>query len=472
MSKRTEDNKWQHWQNKLLEILGITHEQLARGATPTTPWFLVPQDELPEDLTADLFLTVRQYLLGPTLAEPIPYAIERIRRLRRRLRPTESLPLLYAMRHVARAQGSIGRYWPVFHSEILAERLNLDDIRVRLAPALERVWIWLFIHTRGALYYPSEGRRFIKWPLAHAGLLSDDEEVLRVFGGQLVSEYGDSLSDAPLLPDELDEFLQFFLEWLQGGGQQFRASQLGRLLRRSDGSDVTVGELAQQWTREHWTEIAARQDGSVTVRTPTHLRPSLRYDPVQQRVLVVLRESRWPGERDVIFRWGDVDFHGHARYVRDEGETICPPFEIPVLVSNWVRRGELLAGNRRHPVRMPRPPENYSFVFRADNGVAIRQWHLGEEYYVLIAKQTFDSAVSDVVFGEWVPLGSPEGKWDDYELLWVRVRDPLQQTDASTFTSILAEFEKATGSLRLPSFGHLSSTRLYLFGGTRLGGPY
>ena len=124
MHKSTIDNKWQYWQNELLKILGITQEQFANGTPPTTPWFLVPhQNELSSDRVLDLFSTIREYLLGPTLEKPIRYAIERIRRLG----PTESLPLLYAMRHVARDQGSIGRYWPIFHSEILGEYLTLGD---------------------------------------------------------------------------------------------------------------------------------------------------------------------------------------------------------------------------------------------------------------------------------------------------------------------------------------------------------
>ena len=473
MHKSTQDNKWQYWQNELLEILGITQEQFASGTTPTTPWFLVPhQNELSKDRVLDLFLTIRKYLLELTLENPIRYAIERIRRLR----PTESLPLLYAMRHVARDQGSIGRYWPIFHSEILGKHLNLDDVRVRLAPELERVWALLFIHTRGALYYPREGRRFIKWPLAHAGLLSDDEEILRIFGGQLVSEYGNNPSNIPLVPDDFDEFLNFFLEWFQGPGTQFRTSQLGQLLHRKDGSDVTVGELAQQWIREHWAKILAKQDGSIRSRGLTLPRSSLRYDPIQQCILIVLRESKWPGDTVVIFHWNDVEFRGRTRYIRNEDETICLPFEIPLLTSNWVHQGELLVGSSRYPVRLPRQPESHRFVFRADNGLATRQWHPGEAYYVLIPKQKFDTTAADTLFEEWFPLGSPEGEWDGYKLLWVRVKDPLHQdttiTDAVALTSLLAEFEKAADSLNLPSFGHLSSTRLHLFGGNRLANLY
>lgn len=472
MHKSPIDNKWQYWQNELLEILGITQEQFAKGAITNTPWFLVPQqNELSKNRVLDLFLTIREYLLGPALEKSIRYAIERIRRLR----PTESLPLLYAMRHVARDQGSIGRYWPIFHGEILGNYLTLDDVRVRLAPELERVWTQLWIHTRGALYYPREGQRFIKWPLAHAGILGADEEVLRAFGRQLVSVYGDKFLDGPLAAEDLDEFLYLFLEWFQGLGIQFRTSQLGQLLHRKDGSNVTVGELAQQWMGEHWGEILAKEKRNSPVSVPTHLRPSLQYDPIQQLIFVGLRETRWMGSVEVVFRW-DKEYSGRTRYRRDEDETICIPFKIPLLASSWTTHGELLAGSERHPVRMPHPPASHSFVFRSDNGVLVRQWHLGEEYYILMPDQKFDSTAADVMFEDWVPLGSPEGDWDDYKLLWVRVQDPFRQNTAinnpTVLASILLKFEKAADSLNLPGFGHLLSTRLYLFGGTRLTSLY
>ena len=472
MHKSTRDNKWQYWQNELLEILGITQEQFAKGTITNTPWFLVPQqNELSKDRVLDLFLTIREYLLGPTLEKPIRYAIERIRKLK----PAESLPLLYAMRHVARDQGSIGRYWPIFHSEILGKHLTLDDVRVRLAPELERVWTQLLIHTRGALYYPREGQRFIKWPLAHAGILGADEEVLRAFGRQLVSVYGDKLLDGPIGAEDLDEFLYLFLEWFQGLGTQFRTSQLGQLLHRQDGSNVTVSELAQQWIGEHWEEILAKEERNTPVSVPTLLRPSLQYDSTQQLIFIALRETRWAGSVEVVFLW-DKEYPGRTRYRRDEDETICLPFKIPLLESTWTPQGKLLVESERHPVRVPHPPAGHSLVFRSDNGFLVRQWHLGEEYYVLMPNQKFDNAAADVLFEEWVSLGSPEGEWNDYTLFWVRVKDPLRQNTTTghptILTSILVQFARVADSLNLPGFGHLLSTRLYLFGGTRLASLY
>ena len=471
MPKRTVSSQWQFWQREVLEILGTTHSAFTRGATPTAPWFLVPHEELPKARIRDLFLTVREYLLGPNLNQPVTYAVERIDTLK----PTESLPLLYAMRHVARDQGSIGRYWPVFRSEILAGCLNLDDVRMRLAPELAGVWILLYLHTGTALYYPREGRRFIKWPLAHAGLLSDDEYVLRHFGKPLVSAYGESPTEAPLLPDNLDEFLAFFSQWLRGPGKPFRTSQLGRLLG-SDASNVTVGELAQQWIRENWASVAAEGDPSIAYDMPTLLRPPLRYDPIRHRLKVILRESRWKSARNVELHWGNLNLRLHTSHVKSEDETLCRASEIPVRAPNWIQKAELTDGIESRPIRMPRPPGNIGLVFRTDSGIAIRQWHLGEEYYVLIAKQHLDGAAADVVFEEWLRLGPPEGDWDAYELLWVRIKDPLQQfdsiPDAETLRSILNAYENATDSLNLPSFGHISNTRLYLIGGSRLSEAY
>ena len=177
-----------------------------------------------------------------------------------------------------------------------------------------------------------------------------------------------------------------------------------------------------------------------------------------------------------ICNGGNLSLQLHTNFDMNRDETLCRATDIPIRSPNWMQKAELTDGNESRPIRMPRPPRNLGLVFKTDSGVGIRQWHLGEEYYVLIVKQDLDSSAANIVFEEWFPLGSPEGDWDAYELLWVRVKDPFQELnstpDAVTLRSILSLFENATDSLNLPSFGHISSTRLYLIGGSRLREAY
>ncbi|GFP38416.1 hypothetical protein [Candidatus Hakubella thermalkaliphila] len=452
-----------YWQHKIRDITGIPQGKSLRATDLVRPWFLVPQhDELSEDEAADLFATVRRKLLGRAVRPRVLYAIRYVRNLG----PEDSLPLLYAMRHVARERGSIGRYWPAFYEEILAGQLELRDVQVRLAPELAQVWLRLYEHTRGALYYPREGRRFIKWPLAHAGLLRDDEEVLRAFGTTLATEYGGDPSAALLLPDDLDEFLLSLLDWLEQTGD-FANSHLARLVHKKDGTDVTIGELAQRWLHDQWEQIAREQDGRGANRAGL-IRRHLRYDAARHRVLLILRESVWPGDVEVRLHWGD-EVPVHTRFISVENSTECSPMEILVLSPAWVDNASLIVGEKHYPLRLPKPSENRGLVFRANDGRATRQWQLGEEYYVLLPANQLREDMANILFEEWVPLGPPDGQWDGYELLWVRTSDPLQvdskNGDQGGVADVVARLEEATERLRLPSFGHLWRPRLYLVGG-------
>lgn len=127
---------WDHWQTKVRDVVGLPQGRSLREIDLVPPWFLVPQhDELREDEAADLFDTIRRTLLPLTRSVRVLQAIWGVRELR----SEDCLPLLYAMRHVARESGSIGRYWPAFHEEILDGQLELRDVQSRLAPELAQV---------------------------------------------------------------------------------------------------------------------------------------------------------------------------------------------------------------------------------------------------------------------------------------------------------------------------------------------
>lgn len=463
--QRVPSTDWDYWQSKIRGILGVPKQKSLRETDLMRPWFLVPQhDELSEDEAAELFATVRRKLLGPVLRPRVMHAIRCVRNLE----PEDSLPLLYAMRHVGRERGSIGRYWPAFHEAILDGQLELRDVQVRLAPELAQVWLRLYEHTHGALYYPREGRRFIKWPLAHAGLLRDDEEVLWAFGTTLATEYGGDPSVAPLLPDDLDEFLLSLLDWLEQTGR-FVDSRLARLVRKRDGTDVTIGELAQRWLRNKWEQIVKEKDGRGVSRTRL-IRRYLRYDATRHSLLLVLRESAWAGRVEVRLQWGDLEVPVRTRFISSEYKTECSLMEIPIRFPSWLDEASLIVGGERYLLRLPKAPKNRGLVFRADNGRATRQWELSEEYYILLPTDQFRENMADVLFEEWVPLGPPSGEWNGYELLWVRTNDPLQVDSRNEvkagITDIVSRLEEATQKLGLPSFGHLWRPRLYLVGGT------
>jgi hypothetical protein len=107
---------------------------------------------------------------------------------------------------------------PEFRKALFGEQTILMSkwrvVWLMLQPAFwQNICTW---KTGRVLYYPSEGSVHIKWPLAHAGLHSDDKMVLRAFGLSL------HIEDVGLLGHfveaELDEFIVKFRDWLQEDG--------------------------------------------------------------------------------------------------------------------------------------------------------------------------------------------------------------------------------------------------------------
>lgn len=471
LERPSSPNDWESWQARIRAILGIpTHNPLQAISLPD-PWFLVPeQREVSDSDAAELFGVLRRFLLQRNSNKRVLPIVHRIRGLR----SEDSLPLLYGMRHVAREKGSIGRYWPAFHEEILGGAVELRDVQTRLAPELAQVWLRLYEHTRGALYYPREGRRYIKWPLAHAGLLRQDEEVLLAFGESLIRDYGVTLAEAPVHPDDVEEFLQSLKEWLQAT-LGVAESRLARALFRRDGTQATIGELGQRWLRNHWEEIVAGRDRRQSAR-PRIIRSRLRFDPAQHRLLVIVPATEWPGDVGVGLKSAEREIVCPSQYAPAEDRTYCYPLSIPLLSPSPPDGALMSAADQEVHVRLPSVPEHAGLVFSSETGRPTRQWQLGETYYLVLPTQRFEDRAADTLFEEWVSLGSPDGAWQDHNVVWVRTRDPvLERSGDETETRIakvIEGLEKATQRLGLPSFGHLWRPRLHLIGGTSLGtGP-
>ncbi len=464
MIQAVERENWQLWQRRVRELLDLPLDVSLAKADLSRPWFLIPPgDELTDEDAGDLFAAIRRHLLCIGGAPSVSTIVNRLKNLN----SEDSLPLLYAMRHVARTDGSIGRYWPAFREQITGSSVSLYDVQVRLAPELAQLWLRLYVRSGGALYYPREGKRNIKWPLVHAGLLPQDEDALCHFGRSIIAQSGPDRASAPLGADDLDQFLLLLTAWLDQS--HFANVRLVQLLRKRDGTSEAVGEFAQRWLRTQWQDLAA---GVTTAQSPRLLLrgPRLVYDDAENQLVLQLPGGRVPGQVAPSFTWDNQIWSLSARYLPAEKATEYDPYRIPLQRDSWEQSAALVADQIAYPLAVPRPPTtsgNTSLVFDASNGQLTRSWRLGGEYFVLIHPgRSFTEADLSTLFRQSTPLESLRRGWQTYHLFAVETIGP--DTNSTRGLEGIERLEKATEKLGLPDFAHLWRPRLRLVGGDRL----
>ncbi|HEY8601843.1 MAG TPA: hypothetical protein VIL85_25680 [Thermomicrobiales bacterium] len=464
MIQAVEREHWQLWQRRIRELLDLPVDAPLTKADLPRPWFLIPPgNELADDEADDLCAAVRRHLLCTGSAPSVSTIINRLKNLN----SEDSLPLLYAMRHVARTDGSIGRYWPAFREQITGNGVSLRDVQFRLAPELAQLWLRLYVRSGGALYYPREGKRNIKWPLVHAGLLPQDEDALCHFGHSIISQSGPDRASAPLGADDLDQFLLLLTAWLDQS--HYATVRLAQLLRKHDGTAEAVGEFAQRWLRSQWQDLAAgvtnTQSSRLLLRSPR-----LVYDDAENQLVLQLPGGRVPGKVAPSFIWDNQTCNLAARYLPAEKATEYDPYRIPLQRDSWEQGATLVADQITYPLAVPRPPTasgNASLVFDASNGQLTRGWRLGGEYFVLIHPgRSLTEADSRALFRHCTPLESPGWGWQNYRLFAVETIAP--DTNSARGLEGIERLEKATERLGLPDFAHLWRPRLRLVGGDRL----
>ena len=453
---------WRSWETRLLAVLGLPDGGSIDAEVLPRPWFIVPDgDELSDQDASGLYAAVRQSVLGDTTATYSRHAVDFLIRLK----PERSLPLLYAMRRVARTRGRVRYFWPAFCADVFGDQLDLEVVRGRLAPYFAQVWVRLWRYSRHALYYPQQGLRYIKWPLAHAGLLPEDEAILSGFGMSLQDESEAETRPALLDPAHLDEFQLTLQDWLSEGSQS--DSHLALLLSRRDGTAAVVSERAQYWVHDKWADLD-RPVADRVVRWRPHVRRWLQFDASRHELELTVRPGSWQGHRELHYEWSGSRSPIRSRYNPATGCTDCLPLRLPLRRRTWNDQLRLTIGGETCTITLPAPPAERSIVFRGNDGRSTNRVDFGESYYVLIPEKNLHQNSIDTLFEEWARLGPPEGEWADYDVLWVRTRDAQEYDASDREPSLLAELEKleaATDRLGLPSLSHQWKPRIRLFGG-------
>lgn len=466
---------WWDWRDRVLELTGVSLRDFLKGDGLPRPWFLAPRfGELSAPEAGELFSVVREELVGPELGSQRGEAgLSRAAGIIEGIRPAESLPLLYAMRHVARERGMANWYWPAFQKDVLGGALPVEAVRGRLARLLARLWLDLYEYTGRSLYHPRAGHEVIKWPLAHAGLLAADEERLVSFGEHLIREAAGGEPEADsLVPAEPEEFSAALLGWLDGAGTQGGGGQLASMLASTDGTESTVAELARHWLLHNW-RLAADRAGSVTgepgTRMPRRLGCTLLYDP-SSGVRARVPEASFAGDCEVALVWGGEVSPVRSRYLPEEERTRSAPTEVALAAPQWSPDAELVAADERRTLGFPRSPGRGGLAFRTD-GRRAASLRPGAEVYVLIHPDRFSETLLGSVFSDWTRMPEPEG-WHGWAVLWARVGDPLEHNAPTTGTDRgtqtldgLEEIEEAAAALGLPGPGGDRTARARLVGG-------
>lgn len=462
------EHSWSQWQAELSHRLGLQSDWLTNRAALRRPWFLIPHDnELNAPQAKDLVKAVRQRLLGIAAN---PRTLDVVHNIRE-LTPAESLPLLFVMRHIARHEASLGRYWPACHEALFAPEITLDSLRMRLAPELTLAWLRMYEATLCALYFPSEGRRNIKWPIAHAGFLPEDEHLLTQFGQALAQAYEHDRRSAPLDLERLDEFIDALIDWLERRAYHGIQSNLySNLTTTTDGASLTIGEVAQYWLGQHWDELGVEEESEWKFRLP---RRNLKFDPVHNRVQFELASSSWPGRVLGKLRWEEREYPLPAQFADSDEATTLSTYTLPLSGPPWPKQVHLQINDVIYHLSVPRLAGDASLIFKSTNGKSVRSLRLAEDYIILIADNRLETArvqITEIIEDAWYVLGRPAGNWAGYTLLAVRVRRDLfdrHWLDSDReLASRIDQIESATEALGLPSFGHLWRPQVQLMGGT------
>lgn len=456
---------WLSWQNKIADLLDIKSDVSLRYQILPKPWFIIPtRSELPESEADGLIATVRSYLFSQGRAR------NSVRRILSFLEPESSLPFLYAMRYVALREAESHRYWPVLREIVFNNEISYDDVALGLASTASSLWLRLYDATDGALYFPREGPRHIKWPLAHAGLLADDKNILESFGFSLLASGVDVFRMA--ISSEIDEFVLFVKDWLEENREYARSRFGGLVLSRRSERDV-VAELGQQWLRAQQEKLIDRFQSQAYIgkkHTPT--RRSLFYNSDKERFEIKIGVGRVKGNKTINLFWNQEKYSIPKQYVASTNETIPIEINLKVDKPGWEDSARIEIDNVIQKISIPIIDKDQSLVFDSVTGIQTKKWEFEHEYYVLLPGKYFDVEKASSLFKDWIPLNSPAGDWQEYTLLWVRTRNPfLEQLPsklAKDLTSVIEKIEQIVDELKLPSFGHQYRVRLSLIGGELL----
>ena len=454
--------KWKYWFEYICDALCIQSNIPISEQSFRSPFFILPtKPEISDNDEKDFFKTIRDYLFqyGKSRRD-IRYQLER-------LKTNESIVYLYAMRYVAFKYGESHRYWPELRRVLFNNEIDYQDVAIGLAEDSSDLWIRLYEETSGALYFPREGPRHIKWPLAHAGLLSNDKNVLKEFGIYIISSDLDFFNN--VLYTELEEFLLTFKDWLVEI-PEYKISRLGKLFLGRSSEREVIAELCQQWLKAHSDELKTRAENgnSSQGKKAIPIRRTLFINRDIDCIGLKIGIGAIEGRKKIYFKFNEKNYEVPIQYQSIEDKTKPLDLTINLESPNWKELAEIYIDKNIIKVNLPKCEIDESIVFEGKSGIRTRNWQPNNEYYILIPQKRFEETKAQVLFSDWMFLNLPKGGWDNYLLLWARTKNPYiieQQESKLTLTNLIIKIEAILDEMKLPSFGHQIRVSSRIFGG-------
>lgn len=456
---------WDEWDGRLRLLMGIPEGADLLDHIGRNGGMLVPSSqELSEVEVRQLADVVAKRLTKSCLeTHNCAYAISR-------LKPADSLPLLFLMRSIAHYWGRTGQYWPAFTRELFNGHVDVGYVRTYLAGPCRAGWVRMYEASHGMLFYPREGPVNIKWPLAHAGLLKEDEDLLRAYGRWLVR----SEENPAILWGDVQTFLQDIATWVAGSSAAH--STFGRALCGAD-EDVALveAELAQGWLRQHVEELGRDDSGAADDRELRFDRlPSvaLQWDSAQEQVGIAVSQTRWTGRRQIqaFLQEARVDIPVTYDVMKEQSRT--SPLFIPLQTRSWPTVLRWVVDDVCHDVRLPPSPftqRGAVLLARVETGRVTHQWEVGDLYFLLGPASLVDSEWARRLFEDLTPAGSPRGDWQGVEVFVGRARNPFKDIPArgrgEDLEALSDALEMAHANFALPGLAEFLRIRTTPVGG-------
>ena len=417
------------WATYLCTLLKIPPDFNFKDFPLQPPWLLAPQnenDELVNEQLDQLYQVVKRRLTQNkfTNAEIVNTIHS--------LKGQNLLPLLYALREIARTKGQSNRYWPeVIEGLFDNTAIVRTTFNQYIVPALTDAWQRLYFESEEILYKPVQSSRVhIAWPFAHAGLLASDRNVLIRFGLYLAEDWEKEIEHFPYLlniSSPISQFLEILFKW--STHEQGVAGFLGRLTEDNDEVRLIRVELAKTWLQHNWEAVEKRFQLDLNNIDPNRSSkqiPIKLYFNTQSNRLEV-RIGRLVDKQKIRVSVGGEDIDFYARAFTTDNQPVIENAVIPLKTPFWLPYLEIHTDQDYYLRTFPPSPfkdessQNAILLFRGSDGLHVNRWIPNSNYYAVInTKYDRNSLLKGLFEPNIIDLGAINGSnWDGYSLIYL-----------------------------------------------------
>ncbi len=444
---------WQQWVTTIVALVGIdTAEQEVVLLAP-----LFGQSDLSESQAQDLADAIHSALFCRGCSPE-----SRLQRLL--IEPAQlSLPLLYYSAWMLRNQEHSRAFWSSFCSHVVRERLAQATVQQRLAPLISR--LWNNAHLQLSLYRPAETALVhVKWPHAHAGIVSSDLERLAALLWRCPIEDG--------MPSILRKEPHDFLSQVRIMTRDTSLSRrLTQVIHGPDKFALVIAELARSRLQELWPLTSAPVEKGPSLQI---MAPRLQLDVDRQRIGVELPNGVVEGSHIVVGSYANEPIELESLYFEADEVTRYKGYTWPVSDIPWKTDFHLRFAHTSLAIQLPAEcpfrigSSHGALLFDGDSHYLSKKWWPGREYYLVLPTDSLP-AWAETLFIDAEHVTSFVLGGVRLHVFGIRGKGLLQQLDQSTLSELLfdleTQLERERAMISLPSTRELEGTRIALRGG-------